>query len=96
MRILFSLEFNKWLLQQTDKAKCQIEYRIDRIRFDNYFGDYKLIDLEHNISELRWRNGRRVYFALLPEESLILLLGGNKNGQKKDIQKAKNIFKKAK
>ncbi len=34
------------------------------------------------------------YFAYLAEINLVLLLGGNKNGQSKDITQAKKIFKK--
>lgn len=44
--------------------------------------------------ELRWKNGRRVYYAEIPEKQIILLLGGNKNGQDKDIRRAKRIFNK--
>ena len=40
----------------------------------------------------KWGIGRRVYYALIPEKNIILLLGGNKNGQDKDIAKAKKIL----
>jgi putative addiction module killer protein len=45
-------------------------------------------------SELRWKNGRRVYYAEIPERNILLLLGGNKNGQDKDIHQAKKLFDK--
>jgi len=44
--------------------------------------------------ELKWKNGRRVYYADIPEKKILLLLGGNKNGQDKDIRQAKKIFNK--
>ncbi|NGX61581.1 MAG: hypothetical protein K940chlam9_01068 [Chlamydiae bacterium] len=44
--------------------------------------------------ELRWKNGRRIYFSFIPEKKILLLLGGNKNGQDKDIRKAKSLLKK--
>lgn len=47
-----------------------------------------------DVWELRWKNGRRVYFAHIPEKKVLLLLGGNKNGQDKDIRKAKSLLKK--
>jgi putative addiction module killer protein len=59
------------------------------------FGDVKRIDLQ--IAELRWKNGRRIYFCWAEdekEEFIILLIGGNKNSQKKDIQRARNILAK--
>jgi putative addiction module killer protein len=46
---------------------------------------------------LKWGNGRRIYFTLVKDENdniIILLLGGNKNSQDKDIQRAKSILKK--
>jgi putative addiction module killer protein len=46
------------------------------------------------ILELKWKNGRRVYYATIPEKKILLLLGGNKNGQDKDIRQAKKIFDK--
>ena len=36
----------------------------------------------------------RLYYAEIPEKEILLLLGGNKNGQDKDIRQAKKIFNK--
>jgi hypothetical protein len=44
---------------------------------------------------LRWKEGRRIYYAYIPEKKILLLLGGNKNGQDKDVSKAKAIYLKA-
>ncbi len=57
------------------------------------FGDYK--DLKCGIWELKWINGRRIYFTFIGETKILLLFGGNKNGQSKDISYAKKIFKKS-
>ncbi len=49
------------------------------------------------MAELKWKNGRRIYFSVTLEDDgqiLILLLGGNKNGQNRDIRKAKLILQK--
>jgi putative addiction module killer protein len=57
----------------------------------NYFGDHK--SLGDDLLELRWKNGRRVYYTLiLKEELTIVLLGGLKNAQQKDIKKARKIL----
>jgi hypothetical protein len=34
-----------------------------------------------------------VYYAYIPEKKILLLLGGNKNGQDKDIRQAKKILR---
>ncbi len=43
--------------------------------------------------EFKWKNGLRIYFVF-KKKKLILLSGGSKNGQKKDIDKAKKIKEK--
>lgn len=84
-------EFQDWLDEETLKSQAQIDDRLFKIRDEGYFGDHKY--LSTGIWELKWVNGRRLYYAYLAELNLILLLGGNKNGQSKDIAKAKKIFK---
>jgi len=51
--------------------------------------------LKKQLWELNFNDGRRIYYTIIPEKNLILLLGGNKNGQKKDIQKARKIIAEA-
>lgn len=60
------------------------------IKDEGYFGDRKV--LRENIWELRWVNGRRIYYSLIPVDQVLLLIGGNKNGQTKDINKAEKIY----
>lgn len=68
----------------------QIKNRLLKIEEHGYFGTYK--DLDDDLWELKFNDGRRIYFVFLPQKKIILLLGGNKNGQDKDIKKARNIF----
>lgn len=49
-------------------------------------------DVGNDILELKWQNGRRIYYAHLVDLKIILLLGGNKNGQNYDISQAKKIL----
>ena len=78
----------------TTKEQAQIEARLYRIKAFDHFGDCKYLEgTNHAILELRWKNGRRIYYSLIPEEEVLLLLGGNKNGQTKDINKAEKIYK---
>lgn len=83
------------------RSQVQINKRLSMIKFDGYFGDHKSIsfydkgELRYKVWELRWKDGRRIYYAYIPEKKILLLLGGNKNGQSKDVSKAKAIYIKA-
>lgn len=85
-------EYDEWLDEQSAKSQVQVRSRISHIQDDGHFGDHK--EVGNGVWELRWKNGRRVYYADIPERKILLLLGGNKNGQNKDIRQAKNIFNK--
>lgn len=86
-------EFRDWFEEQTEKARVQIDGRLSKIE-EGYFGDHKSVSEKDEVWELRWKNGRRVYFTHIPEKKILVLLGGNKNGQDKDIRKAKSLCKK--
>jgi putative addiction module killer protein len=85
-------EYDEWLEEQPAKSQVQVRERISHIQDEGYFADHK--DVGNNVWELKWKNGRRVYYAYIPEKKILLLLGGNKNGQDKDIRQAKKILKK--
>lgn len=85
--------FSKWLSRLKDiQGKVSILRRIDRMKLGN-FGDHK--SLGATVSELRITVGAgyRVYYMLNNDEIIILLVGGDKATQSKDIQKAKQIAK---
>jgi len=85
--------FSKWLLKLKDiKAKVAILRRITRMKQGN-FGDTKGVG--ENISELRITTGAgyRVYYTIKKEKVILLLVGGDKSTQSKDIEKAKIIAK---
>lgn len=85
-------EFEEWYGEQPLKSKLQIDDRLIKIIADGHFGTCKL--LGDRVWELKWASGRRVYYAYLAEFNILLLLGGNKNGQNKDIAQAKKILRK--
>lgn len=84
-------EYEQWHQDQTSKSQVQIEKRLSNIETEGHFGTHKY--LKNDVWELKWRNGRRIYYAYLVEENILLLLGGNKNGQSKDIKEATKILK---
>ena len=93
MKIVRTMEFKHWFYQQTEKAKAQIDARLKNIQIYGHFGDRK--DLGRGLWELRWKSGRRLYYHMRwNEELIIVLLGGFKNAQEKDIQKARKILAK--
>ena len=88
-------EFDKWLKKLNDiKAKSKILFRIQKLEKDEHFGDCKPVG--DGISELRinFAKGYRVYFKEKDGKIIILLIGGVKSSQIKDIEKAKEIWKK--
>ncbi|ADI39313.1 type II toxin-antitoxin system RelE/ParE family toxin [Waddlia chondrophila] len=86
-------EYLEWLATQTLKSKKQIQSRMLKIEDEGYFGHHKYLE-SADLWELKFNDGRRIYYVLVPESKVILLLGGNKNGQNKDIKQASNILRK--
>ncbi len=97
-RILQTPEFSEWINNEPPRSQVQINKRLSMIKYEEYFGDHKSIsfyekgELKDKVWELRWNDGRRIYYAYIPEKKILLLLGGNKNGQSKDVSKAKTIY----
>ena len=88
-------EFDKWLKKLKDlKAKAKILFRIQKIKNDGHFGDCKPVS--NGIRELRvdFAKGYRVYFKEKDRKIIVLLIGGDKSSQQKNIKKAKEIWKK--
>lgn len=89
MNITKTPEFEEWFRSESSKSSSQIEARLKMISTYSHFGDYK--SLGGRLYELRWKNGRRVYFTTNANGCLVLL-GGYKNGQLKDIKKARILL----
>jgi putative addiction module killer protein len=73
------------------KAVARIEARLARLVAGN-FGDSEPVG--EGVMELRidWGPGYRVYFARLGHIVVLLLCGGDKRTQNKDIKRAKEYF----
>ena len=95
IKIFRTPEFIEWLLEQTEKSKVQIDDRLSKIQDEEHFGVHRFVgDESAEVWELKWKNGRRVYYAYVPESQIMVLFGGVKNAQNKDIKTAKRIFNK--
>jgi putative addiction module killer protein len=87
-------EFEEWFSELSSKEQAQVDARFYRISEFHHFGDFKLLEgLDIPLFELRWKNGWRIYFFRDGVTAILVLLGGMKNGQKKDIKKAENLFR---
>ncbi len=86
-------EFDKWLRKLKDlKAKAKILFRIQKLENDGYFGDYKPIGYGIYELKINYAKGYRIYFKTKYKKIIILLIGGDKSTQQKDIEKAKKIW----
>ncbi|WP_303831394.1 type II toxin-antitoxin system RelE/ParE family toxin [Asticcacaulis taihuensis] len=84
--------FKKWLTGLKDaKARARIQVRMDRASLGN-LGDHKFFE---GIGEMRidYGPGYRVYFVQEGRSIVLLLSGGDKSTQEKDIQKALKMLK---
>ena len=90
-------EFEKWFRKLNDlRAKAKILFRLQKLENEEYFGDCKSVG--DGISELKinYAKGYRIYFKEIDGKIIILLIGGDKSTQQKDIEKAKDIWDKLK
>lgn len=90
-------EFDKWLRKLNDlTAKAKILFRIQQLEREEHFGDCKPVG--NGILELRihYAKGYRVYLTQQDGKVILLLIGGDKSTQQKDIEKASAICKRLK
>lgn len=88
-----SRPFSEWFRRLKDKeAKAAILGRLDRIAEFGNFGDYRY--LGDAVFELRIQTGPgyRIYFGLEQNQVVLLVLGGDKSTQSRDIAKAKKLW----
>ena len=93
IEILQTEQYAKWFKSLRDhNARMRINIRIRRLSLGNP-GDVKPVG--DGISELRidYGPGYRVYCLRRGDEWVLLLIGGDKSSQAKDIAKAKQLVK---
>ncbi len=94
--LIRSIEFDAWLETLGDaKAYARILARLDSAALGN-FGDSKPVG--EGVSEMRIHVGAgyRVYYVRAQLTVYVLLTGGDKSSQNKDITRAKQMARKLK
>ena len=85
--------FKDWLEKLRDvQGRAKVRVRLDRVRLGN-LGDHRPVG--DGVLELRidCGPGYRVYFALDGQSLVLLLFGGDKGSQVKDIARAKEFWR---
>jgi putative addiction module killer protein len=89
--VLQTSVYTAWFRSLRDKsAKGRIVARIERVQLGN-FGDATSVG--GGVHELRmdFGPGYRVYYTRRGEQIILLLCGGDKRSQKRDISRAKKL-----
>lgn len=91
---LKTVEYLAWHEAQTPKVRAQIDSRLQNIQAHDHYGHVRR--LSSVLFEIKFNNGNRIYCTekVIDGKTIILILGGNKNGQDKDIKRAQKIAEK--
>jgi len=84
--------FAEWIQDIAKFDKLRMLQRIDRLKHGN-FGDYKSVG--DGVYELRFKfgSGYRIYYGIMDDRIVLLLCGGDKDSQRKDIESAKDYWR---
>ncbi len=85
------IPFRDWLTELDKATRARVQARILRFETGN-LGDHK--DVGSGVLEARldFGPGYRVYFGRKGRELVLLLLGGDKGSQRKDIKRAQEFW----
>lgn len=83
--------FTQWVTGLDTVSRARIFARLDRVENGN-FGNHKAITNELSEFRFQFGPGYRVYFGTVKKTLVILLAGGDKKTQKKDIKRAQQLW----
>lgn len=85
-------EFDKWLTKLKDlRVKAKILFRIQKLEKDEHFGDFEAVGDGIRELKINYAKGYRIYFREKDGKIIVLLIGGDKSTQQRDIEKAKKF-----
>ena len=89
--IIKSVAFDAWLSGLRDvRAKARINARITRMQTGN-LGDVKTLGDGLHEARIFYGPGYRLYFIQQGQALIVLLSGGDKGSQRRDIEKARGL-----
>jgi|SRR6188768_2748427 len=83
--------FRNWLQELDQAIKARVQARVLRFETGN-LGDHKQVGDGVWEARLAFGPGYRIYFGKNGREVVLLLLGGDKGTQRKDIKEAKQYW----
>lgn len=97
MKAFKTEEFKNWFENIKDnKTKVIIETRVKKIIMFGHTSDYKSVGEKVFESRIHFGGGIRIYYSIIKGVVVLLLNGGDKSTQKKDIKKAIELLKEIK
>ena len=92
IRVEMTVEFVRWLDALDDAVKFRVVARL-RQATAGHLGDCKHISTDLSEMRLHFGAGYRLYFTRRGRVMIVMLAGGDKGSQSRDIQRAKRILK---
>ncbi len=83
--------FIEWINSLDKTTKARVQSRLTRL-LENNFGDFKKIDNEISELRLKFGSGYRIYYTEIDNIVILLVNGGDKSTQSKDIERARIIL----
>jgi putative addiction module killer protein len=91
IEIIQSETFKRWLSGLGDRqARARIQTRLDRMA-EGHFGDAEPVGGGISEARIHYGPGYRLYFMQRGKCLVVLLCGGDKSSQSRDIEQAKSI-----
>ena len=85
--------YNEWLRSIRDTStRNRIRAQLERFKLGN-FGDVKFVGDGVFETRLHFGSGYRIYFGKVDNTIVLLLCGGDKSSQTRDIERAKNYWR---
>jgi putative addiction module killer protein len=83
--------FRQWLAELDQNTRARVQARVLRFELGN-LGDHRQVGQGVWEARLDFGPGYRVYFGKSGQEVVLLLLGGDKSSQRKDIKRAQEYW----
>ena len=85
------IPYRDWLVRLDTATRARVQARVLRFEMGN-LGDHKEVGKGVWEARLDFGAGYRVYFGRSGREVILLLLGGDKKSQRKDIKRAQQFW----